>query len=117
MDDKITIEEAKKMLGTEFTFIYKDGDEVQAYVKMFDENIGLTCITLTTKTRDKWKPSKDNQIIEDDGTWCVIGYHFEDHQLIEALKILTEIKTTNVFDSRKHLDYFKGSFPVSCAFS
>jgi len=66
------IEEAKKMEGTEFTYIFEDGDTIQAYVKKFDQKVGLTCLSLTTQTKDGWKPN-DKEFIEADGTFCVIG--------------------------------------------
>lgn len=78
---KVSVEEAKKMVGTEFTYVYEDGDEIKAYIKAFDPEIGLTCYTLETETRDGWYDLG----ADEDGTWCVIGCDFDcDQHIIDA---------------------------------
>lgn len=107
---KMTIEEAKKMVGTEFTYEYEDGDTIRAYIKKFDPEIGLTCLTLDTETeRDGWMP-EDKDIMEEDGTWCVVGVDFDVHTLVEAIEDLLEIKNIGKLKSRG------GSFFNGCAF-
>ena len=49
------IEEAKAMQGTEFIYVYADGDEIPAFVKKFDPEVGLTCMSLEAETRDGYR--------------------------------------------------------------
>ena len=110
----LTIEEAMKMVGTEFTYIYSSGESIRAYVKAFDPNIGLTCETLETVTIQGYegKFSKPNP----DGTWCVVGFNFkrEPESIELALRDLEEIaKTGNLDISTKDI-FNKGN--TSCAF-
>ena len=84
--------EAKAMEGTEFTYIFSDGDEIRAYVKKYDPAIGLTCLTLDTETRDGWTDT-DARTLEPDGTFCVIGCPAEDSETKEWIKeALKQIK-------------------------
>lgn len=109
------IEEAKKMVGTEFIYLYIDGDSILAYVKKFDPEIGLTCMTLETKTRrDGRKP--DEAQLEKDDTWCVIAHNFkiDPGSLEEALENLEEIKSTNYFQVSNYSEGNTGD--PSCAF-
>ena len=66
----ITIEEAKSLVGTEYIHVYGDGDEILAYVKAFDPEIGLTCYTLETETR---RDQYSDEEADEDGTWCIYG--------------------------------------------
>lgn len=110
----MTPEEAKEMIGTEFVYVFEDGDTIPAYVKMFDPEIGFTCLSLETQTAEGWKPEKDDPGLEEDGTFCVIGYDSDNysHVMETALKCLTEIKETG-----KRVKLGPGRSPVSCAFS
>ena len=90
----ITPEEAKAMEGTEFIYEFSDGDTIPAFVKKFDPEVGLTCMTLATEsTRDGYRPPL-SQEIEADGTWCVMGYAFTRTSLDAALAALTIIRDT-----------------------
>ena len=90
----MTPEEAKAMVGTEFDYVYSDGDRVRAYVKKFDPEVGLTCMTLDTETaRDGYRHSDS----EEDGTWCVMGYKFP-KGLARALLALQIIKDTGEYE-------------------
>jgi len=107
----MTPEEAKKMEGTEFDFVYEDGDSIRAFVKKFDPEIGLTCMTLSTKSnRDGYYP--DNR--EEDGTWCVIGSDFRYHSLSNAFAKLDMIQKTGKYVSGA-IGCNSGS-GVTCAF-
>jgi hypothetical protein len=89
----MTPEGAKAMVGTEFDYIYPDGDRIRAYVKKFDPEIGLTCMTLDTETaRDGYRHDE----VEEDGTWCVLGYRFP-KTLDRALLTLQIIKDTGEY--------------------
>jgi len=66
----------KSLEGTEFTYIFEDGDTIRAYVKKANPEIGVTCMSLETETTMGWKPSD----LEEDGTFCVMGYNFIDGQ-------------------------------------
>lgn len=88
----MTPEEAKKMEGVEFTYVFEDGDTIQAYVKKFDPEVGLTCLSLDTKTRLGWKPN-NKRVLEADGTFCVLGVDANNGDGVErALRILKGIK-------------------------
>jgi hypothetical protein len=90
----MTPEEAKAMVGTEFVYKYKDGDSIRAYVKKFDPEVGLTCMTLDTETaRDGYRENDT----EEDGTWCVMGYKFP-KRLQPALVALQIIKDTGEYE-------------------
>jgi len=58
----MNIQEAKAMEGTEFTFIFEDGDTIQAYVKKFDPEIGMSCYTLETETVMGYQPDKAGDV-------------------------------------------------------
>jgi hypothetical protein len=100
MKKTMTIAEAEAMQGTEFIYEWSDGDTILAFVKKFDEKIGLTCMSLETKSRrDKYEPTKT----EGDGTFCVIGYDFkrDGHNLLGALSDLQEIKETGRWKNKE----------------
>ena len=105
----MTIEEAKKMVGTEFIYVFPSGDRIRAYVKMFDSKIGLTCISLDTVTDNGWHHPDP----EEDGTMCVIAFDFEIHLLSEALTRLEEIRDTGLAFGKSGI--LKEESP-SCAF-
>lgn len=109
----MTIEEAKKMVGTEFIYKYSSAeDTVRAYIKKFDPIVGLTAITLDTKTEiGGWKPT-DPFIMEEDGTWCVIGVDIAVHGLQCALDYLSEIKATGMYVTKRS----NGGVFLGCAF-
>lgn len=93
-------EEIKKHLGTEFTYIYEDGDRVKAYIKVYDPKIGMSCFTLADKTRDGWTPGAHKKI-EEDGSWCVIGVDLRVHPESMLVDRVKEIIETGKFDVRK----------------
>jgi hypothetical protein len=104
----LTIEEARKMIGTEFDYIFENGDSIRAYMKKFDPEIGLTCMSLDTITEKGWKDPNS----EEDGTMCVIAFDFKcGHKLSEALSKLEEIR-----DTGKYVGTPQSGFGVSCAF-
>jgi hypothetical protein len=114
MTKKEMIDFIKANVGTEFTYVYRsDGDTVRAYVKVFDPEIGLTCYTLDPWTRDGYRSHN----AEDDGTWCVVGIHFDraenhkNHTLKSAYDVVKAIVDTGKFKSAP--DAGAG---VSCAF-
>ena len=118
---KMTEEEALAMVGTEFTYVYEDGDTIQAYVKKFDKDIGLTCITLETQTRDGWTGGIQTQK-EDDGTFCVIGldFRFSSMTLEDAYADLIQIRDSGKMCVRKLRGWKKDTLSIgggaSCAF-
>lgn len=92
---EMTIEEAKKMQGTEFLYVFPwDGDSVPAFVKKFDEKVGLTCMSL----RDVTAYGHKLEPLEADGTCCLIAYNFRDPdnqsfgQISDALEALRMIR-------------------------
>ncbi|MFA7287255.1 MAG: hypothetical protein WC055_00085 [Melioribacteraceae bacterium] len=92
---QVTIEEAKAMVGTEFTYVYPDGDTIQAYVNKFDPKIGFTCMSLDTYTRNGWTPSRG--MTEEDGTFCVLSADFKKHTPHTSLECLAEIRDTGMY--------------------
>lgn len=107
----MNLEEAKEMQGTEFTYIYKDGDTVPAYIKKFDPEVGMTCMTMATETRDGWSPDSD---LEEDGTWCIMGYPTNtEEDMQECLEVMQEIKETGTRTSSNT----SGFGFIGCVFS
>jgi hypothetical protein len=95
------INEAKGMLGTEFIYVFPDGDEIPAYVRAFDPEIGLTCWSLDSVTKMGWENWDENPSrVDPDGTYCLLALNIRDyswladHSLDKALKHLKEIKET-----------------------
>jgi len=120
--EKINLEEAKKMVGTEFIYEFPGGDTVPAYVKMFDSEIGLTCLSLDTKTAEEWQPGKGHLALEEDGTFCVIGVDLKHgkergfstpHTLDRCFYYLREIKKNGKVQGISN----SSGRDVSCAFS
>jgi hypothetical protein len=113
---EMTPEEAKAMVGTEFTYGYSDGDTIQAYVKKFDPEIGLTCISLETESKDGWTGAPGTHH-EADGTFCVIGLNFKqqgtNHSVEAALLILETIRDKGYFSFNSGSLFGGGA---SCAF-
>jgi hypothetical protein len=46
----MTVEEIKAMVGTEFVYVFEDGDGIPAVVAAFDPKKGLTCLATTSET-------------------------------------------------------------------
>lgn len=107
----ININEALEMIGTEFVYVFNDGDEIEAYVKKFDPEVGLTCVSLVRETKygfDDW------MVIEEDGMVCVVGIRIEDSgDLSDALKVLAEIKQTGRYKKNSSWLFYT---PPSCSF-
>lgn len=115
--NEVTIEEAKKMIGTEFVYVTNDGATVPAYIKKFDPEIGLTALSLDTKLSDGYCPRAEELKTESDGTFCILGINFSipgHRNLHDVLSLLHEIKTTGKYKSRKTLEVL--DFSPSCAF-
>jgi hypothetical protein len=94
------INEAKEMLGTEFTYVYPDGDTIRAYVKAFDPEIGLTCWTLESETKSGWKKEgRPEKSIDKDGTYCCVALNFKTGSfgVSGALAVLQGIKDTGEY--------------------
>lgn len=108
----MSIEEAKKMVGTEFiyeTSVYK----IRSYVKAFDPTIGFTCYSLDTVDELDFSPSLICKLdLSDDDTFCVVAYNFDVHPIEEALEDLQIIKYTGRLGDKGIPEY--GA--PSCAF-
>ena len=65
MNEQVTVEEGLKMLGTEFLYIYPDGETVRGYVKAFDLKVGLSCFSLETKASRGWTGNPDEGVDSD----------------------------------------------------
>jgi len=93
----MTIEEAVAMQGTEFIYQFSDGDTIQAYVKKFDPEKGMSCWSFGLETENgfKFKPRTTDEAAE--VAICVIGFDFRDSRdsIEEALTWLTEIHHSN----------------------
>jgi hypothetical protein len=110
----MTPEDAKKMEGTEFIYQYHDGDTVRAFIKKFDPEVGLTCMTLETESEYGWRPGHGTHV-EDDGTWCVVGYKFKLHKIKDALAVLDIILTDGIYKVGSSGSKNIGS-TINCAF-
>lgn len=98
----LTIEEAKALVGTEFTYFMQEGVSVPAFVKKFDPEIGFTCISLDTEFSNGWKPAKYQTSIEEDGTFCVVSNDLRNPKnrklrMEQVLDALTRIRDTGEY--------------------
>lgn len=115
--EKMTIEEMKKMVGTEFDYYYNiNKPPIPSYIKAFDPKIGLTCASLDdfyVRDGKKVKPSKDSGKIFEDGTFCIIGCNLKNapKNITEVENILIEIRDTGSFIVRQI-----SIGPVNCSF-
>jgi len=112
----MTPEEAKKMEGTEFIYVYEDGDTIQAFVKKYDPKIGLTCLTLETESRMGHRGQKQ----EADGTWCVVALDFMKEgrkAKKKALRWLEKIRDTGQFTGQGLRPSNSDSSSPVCVFS
>lgn len=68
----MTLEEMKAMVGTEFIYVYTDGDEIPGIVAAIDPEIGFTCLGTSegTTTRDGYDFSDK---IDENNNHCLIG--------------------------------------------
>ena len=108
----ITIKEARAMRGVEFTYyLNRQSDSVLALVKEFDPKIGLTCVSLSLKT----KHGGELPDTEGDGTCCLIGYNFKRRdsltQALEDLSIINRVEAFHGNFKQKNINCI-----VSCAF-
>jgi len=110
----MTNEEIKAMVGTEFTYVFEDGDTVRAYIKAFDPKIGLTCFTLESKSRDGYSPTLwRTDLCAEDGTFCVMAVDLEFADLSAVIDRVAEIKATGRYQA--NIPQCKGYF-FGCAF-
>lgn len=113
MKDQVTIDEAIAMRGTEFIFMFNDGDTIKAYVKAFDPNVGLSCFTLEDETAAGHEmPPEENE----DGR-CVIGFNFKENPetLDAALRDLFAIRERGEFRPEDR-NGFTGWGGANCSF-
>lgn len=112
----LTIEEARKMRGTEFTYFFgKSGESIPGFIKEFDPEIGFTCVSLQLKTN----MGTEFPDTEGDGTCCIVAYNFKessDFTLEDALLDISLIERTGALNSEFRSSFM---FPISpiCAFS
>lgn len=106
----LTINEAIKMQGVEFTYFFEDGDSISAYIKKFDPESGrLTCYSLEPKTKDGWTPKPDEDTLPD-GSFCV----YSRRNLEGVLEFLSIIAKTG----EHRVNPNNGLYPFEgCAFS
>lgn len=99
MSSRMTEQEALAMRGTEFTFVFSDGDTMRAYVKQVDFKRGLSCWSFSNSTdRDKYKfPFSTEEEVKEQAV-CLIGVDItkntERHNLQSMLDVLEEIRDT-----------------------
>lgn len=87
----MTPEEMKAMEGTEFTYVFHDGDTMKAYVKKVDLESGkMSCwsFSLTTDQGYTFDPMGEDE--EKEGACCVSS----SSNIEEMEEKLTEIKDT-----------------------
>ena len=66
----MTIAAMKKMVGTEFIYVYSDRDEIRAFIAAFDEKVGYTCLALETETKYGNDLSGD---LDENGNLCLVA--------------------------------------------
>jgi hypothetical protein len=88
----MTPEEAKQMEGTEFTYVFEDGDTIQAYVKKVDpEKFMFSCWSFGLVTDQGYKFIPSTMDEEHEGAKCVMMCKENDEE--RFFKVLSEIKT------------------------
>ena len=66
-----TVDKIRKMVGTEFAYIFSDRSEIPAVVAAFDPKIGFTC--LATSLTDSHGDDHSNRV-DQNGNFCLTGY-------------------------------------------
>jgi hypothetical protein len=67
MSEKMTKEEMMSMAGTEFDYIFEDGDKMKSYVKLVDvdnERLSLWSFGLFTEDKYRFTPGSKEEINE-----------------------------------------------------
>jgi len=98
-------EEIMSFQGTEFTYVFSDGDTMPAYIKKIDLDKNLmSCwsFSLTTDQGYEFKPINDEEEIE--GACCVVS----PNTLNRIIKTITEIKSTGKLLFKSHPKFFTG---------
>jgi len=91
----MTAEEIMSFQGYEFTYVFKDGDTMPAYIKkidLYEELITCWSFSLVTANGIKFTPLNEEE--ETEGACCLCW----EINLAGIIEMLTEIKTTG-----KHL--------------
>jgi len=114
--------DAKSVEGLEFIFHFNNGDTLPCYVKRYDPKIGLTCISLDTKTANGWSPRIGHPALEEDGTFCVIAIDVTSTDYIKPPQkiidyYLDSIQKHSIVKSLRSENDLHGSDDISCAFS
>lgn len=114
----MTPEEIKAMVGTEFTYVFSDGETVPAFVAAADSKIGLTCKALE-QVADRgfciWDDaSKRSDPSGYDNVVCInLSYKNNKlHTLEHMIDRLTKIKRDGKWLSTRHML----GFMASCGF-
>lgn len=114
-----TNEEAKALRGTEFTYVFEDGDTVQAFIAQVDLEVGLTCKALTRLTdRDQyelWGPRDEETNGDYDNVTCKNLENSDVSEIQEVLKNIVE-KGEHRQPSNEPLAGILGIPMDSCAF-
>lgn len=103
----LTVEEAIKMRGTEFIYVFEDGDVIGAYVKEFTPEVGLSCHALSDITNKGYTFPESAK--DDNGEVCLMGYNIEKNSILEEILIVLEgIKNTGM-----HFQEIRSDFPIN----
>ena len=103
----MTKEEMKAMQGFEFTYVFKTGNSVPAYVKKFDETTGkISCWSLSLITSEGTNIEPMNEDEYKEGACCVLVGLDIDH----SRKLLKRIKKDGkyVVEDRGNFNFFNG---------
>ncbi|MCK5132080.1 MAG: hypothetical protein KAR40_08020 [Candidatus Sabulitectum sp.] len=67
---RMTIEEMKAMVGTEFTYVCGDHDEIKAAIAAFDPKIGFTCLATV---EESMLGIDLTPYYDENGNMCLVG--------------------------------------------
>ncbi len=101
----MTKEEAKKMEGTEFTYVFESGDSMSSYVKKVDEETGqMSCwsFSLITEGGKVFEPYNKDE--EKEGACCVLVAR----NWTDTLRRLEKIKTGRYEMEQESPGFFHG---------
>jgi hypothetical protein len=85
----MNLKEMKAMEGTEFTYVFKNGDTMPAYVKKFDIKTGkLSCwsFSLTTDNNHTVEPLNEDEAKEQACCVCIGTCREESEQKLQKIK-------------------------------
>lgn len=115
----LTPEEVKAMKGTEFIYIYSDGEEVPAFIAQAELGKGLTCKALLQIASNGYKVWEDEEVKSDpSGYDNIICYPTDAPELNNNIqRILKQIKELGTYKTIRDSNNPPFGSMATCSFS